>query len=112
MFVNTMFSSVANHATAGLKPDPLNELNSGNPITLDDNLSAGSDLSPLDATWAMEWDLSLAPGQSVAITADNSLQMYAIPEPSMGLLLLAGFGLAGLRLRLGLRSRTVTICRE
>jgi hypothetical protein len=89
----TVTTPAANHYKLGLttdSPNTLTRLNSGSPITLSDGLTTRG---PGDATWAFEWDQSLAPGATLQISKDKNL---AIPEP--GTLTLIATGLAGLAL--------------
>jgi hypothetical protein len=80
----TAITPVPSHREAEPFPVTINELNSGTPTTLADNSSAG----PGDITWAYEWDVSIAPGQSFIISKDMHLQL--VPEPSTIALVLAG----------------------
>jgi hypothetical protein len=93
----TVATPAANHYELGLttdSPNTLTRLNSGSPITLLDGLTTRG---PGDATWAFEWDRSLAPGATLQISKDKNLQ---IPEPGTFALLATGFaGLAFLRKR-------------
>jgi hypothetical protein len=59
----------------------LAKLNGGGPVTLGPPFFAGP-LGPGAVTWALEWDLSIAPGASVLISKDKYLQVTVIPEPS------------------------------
>jgi len=70
----------------------LAKLNNGvNPVTLNDNMTAG----PGNVTWAFQWDITLAAGTDFLISKDKSVQVALIPEPaslsliSLGLLALA-----------------------
>lgn len=87
----TVATPGANHGEAGLAPSTLAKLNNGvSPVTLNDVTSAGPGAS--DATWAFEWDPTVAAGSSYLISKDKALN---VPEPgtlgllSMGLLALA-----------------------
>ena len=74
----TVTTPAANHYELGLttdSPNTLTRLNSGSPITL---LDGATTRGPGDATWAFQWDRSLAPGASLQISKDKNL---AIPEP-------------------------------
>lgn len=62
------------HVEANLSPLTLASLTDGNPTTLDDVTSIG----PGDATFAYEWDVTLAPGASFQISKILSI----VPEPS------------------------------
>ena len=89
-FTETVLTPGANHGEAGLFNTTLVKLNDGTPTTLNDN--AGP-VGPGDATWAFEWDLSIAPGSSALISKDKYIQLQPIPEPSS--LALISLGLAG-----------------
>ena len=93
----TVTTPAANHYELGLttdSPNTLTRLNSGSPITL---LDGATTRGPGDATWAFQWDRSLAPGASLQISKDKNL---AIPEPGTLALIATGFaGLAFLRKR-------------
>lgn len=90
----TVTTPGADHGDAGLYPATLNSLNDLNSTTLADTLSSG----PGDATWALQWDLTLnasGPGSSVIISKDKHLTLLVIPEPSaLALLSLAFAGFA------------------
>ena len=75
----------ANHGEASLFPSLLNRLNGGTQITLADNLGV---VGPGDTAWALEWDVTLAPGASLDISKNK--QISAVPEP--GTLALLGLG--------------------
>jgi hypothetical protein len=57
----------------------LDSLNGGLPY----NLNNQSNYGPGDATWAFQWDRTLAPGTSLIISKDLNLSaVSAVPEPS------------------------------
>jgi len=78
----------ADHGEAGLFNATLVRLNDGLASTLNDNPGP---VGPGDATWALEWDLTIAPFGTASISMVKTL---AVPEPSA--LALAAFGLIGL----------------
>jgi hypothetical protein len=75
----------AQEGEAAFYPQTLNNLNTVNGYTLNDNNSVG----PGDVTWALEWDKNLAPDGTFTIGKDNSL---TVPEPSV--IALVSLGLA------------------
>jgi hypothetical protein len=91
----TVAAPGANHGEAAFFNSTLVKLNNGVPDTLNDN--AGP-VGPGDATWALQWDLVIAPGGSALISKDKYIQLAAaVPEPST--LALISVGLAGLARR-------------
>lgn len=69
------------HAEANSFANTLNALNDTSPTTLNDHLTAG----PGDATWAFQWDRSIAAGGSMLISKDKIAA--PVPEPAaVGLL--------------------------
>jgi hypothetical protein len=87
----TVATPAANHYELALNPFTINRLNSGSPITLQDGPTTAG---PGDATWAFQWDRSLAPGATLQISKDKNLQ---IPEPgTSALLITVGTAFAGL----------------
>jgi hypothetical protein len=93
----TVTTPAANHYELGLTTDSPNthfRLNNVNGLTLSDGATTRG---PGDATWAFEWDRSLAPGATLQISKDKNL---AVPEPGTLTLIATGFaGLAFLRKR-------------
>jgi len=96
----TIDQPLANEAEADLATATRDRLNQGSPYTLNGVASAGPDPA-LDATWALEWDFSIAANGSVDVIKDKKLSVAPIPEP--GVLSLAVLGLAAFVLR---RSRS------
>jgi hypothetical protein len=90
----TVTTPGANHGEVAPVGMTLAKLNGGGPVTLDD--FAGP-FGPGAVTWAFEWDLDIAPGGSVIISKDKSLDAILIPEPSVPALL--GVGVSALALR-------------
>jgi hypothetical protein len=91
LFSETVVTRAPNHYELGLTPDSpntLTRLNDANPTTLSDGPTTRG---PGDATWAFQWDQSIAPGATFTISKDKSLQL--VPEP--GTLTLISVGLLG-----------------
>ena len=88
----TVTTPGANHGEAAFFNQTLLKLNNGvNPVTFDDNLAP---VGPGNATWALEWDFVINPGNTALISKDKYLTVVIenIPEPSA--LALVGLGLA------------------
>jgi len=96
----TVTTPGANHGEVGPVGATLAKLNGGGPVLL--NAGSGP-IGPGAVTWALEWDLNIAPGGSAIISKDKYLDVVIIPEPS--LLALLGFG--GVAFCLGRRRRMV-----
>jgi hypothetical protein len=84
-------SPSANRAEAGLAPSTLNGLNGTTVYNLGNNTSAG----PGDATWALQWDVSIAANDSFWLFKDKLLSIEPIPEPSTLALVALGLGAWG-----------------
>jgi hypothetical protein len=69
-------------------PDLLNLLNDGVATNLN---NSGNGLGPADLSHAFQWNLSLAPGQTVTLGAVKEItQVVEVPQPSSVALLMAG----------------------
>jgi hypothetical protein len=86
--VQTLVSLAPHHVQAGIAPDVVSLLEDEFPTTLDDTSNIQG-----DATYALQWDLLLNPGESITFTITHT-----VPEP-------ACLGLAALGLVLGRRAR-------
>jgi len=84
IMTETVTTPAANEHEAGLFATTLNNLNDGSATTLNNNNSAG----PGDATWAFEWDTTIAAGGTFQISKDKNIRA-AVPEPA-SLMLLGG----------------------
>jgi PEP-CTERM motif-containing protein len=91
----TVVTPGANHGEAGLFNTTLVKLNDANPDILNDNAGPMTG----DATWAFEWDFTIAPGSSVGISKDKYLSIGVVPEPSVLALISLGLIAFGLRRR-------------
>jgi hypothetical protein len=79
LFSETVVTRAPDHYQLGLttdSPNTLTRLNDANPTTLSDGPTTRG---PGDATWAFQWDQSIAPGATFTISKDKSLQL--VPEP-------------------------------
>jgi PEP-CTERM motif len=89
----TVATPGANEGEAGIAPSTLNKLNNGSsPVTLNDVMTSGPAAG--DATWAFQWDVTIAPGGSFLISKDKALD---VPEP--GCLSLLSLGLVAFAAR-------------
>jgi hypothetical protein len=85
MLSETVVTDFPQHHEAGeatILPTTLTKLNDGVATTLND---ADGPITG-DATWAFQWDFTLAPGDSFVISKDKSLE---VPEPATLALLIA-----------------------
>lgn len=66
------------------------------------NLGTGN-VGPVsgDVTWALQWDLTIAPGATALISKDKYLSVVVVPEPSALALLGLGLGVVIFRRRAG-----------
>ncbi len=85
-FAETVAAPGANHGQVDFFPNTLNSLNDGSPTTLNDTTLLG----PGDVTWALEWDVTIAPGGSFLLSKDLNLSIPGVPEPSTLALLSMG----------------------
>lgn len=90
--VNTVVTPDANRGEVNTFANTLNSLNGG-VYQLNNNLGP---LSPADATWALEWDVTVGPGGVFSLSVDKNI----VPVPPA--VWLVGTGLLGL---LGLRRK-------
>lgn len=88
MVGETVVTPAATHHELGEWPGILDKLEDGDADDLADN---DGPVGPGDQTWAFQWDIDLAPGQTFIISKDK---LVVVPEP--GSLLLTALGLAGL----------------
>ncbi|MEM7682363.1 MAG: PEP-CTERM sorting domain-containing protein [Planctomycetota bacterium] len=76
-------------------PDTLNELQDNNADNLEVALAGLDSFVPIgfqgDVSWAFQWDVELAPGETFQISKDKRLQV--VPEPGSVALLTAASGL-------------------
>ena len=86
---------MANRAEADLASNTRNRLNGGL-YNLNNVLNSGPDPT-LDATWALQWDFTIAAGGSMDVIKDKKLSVAPVPEP--GVVSFALLGLAAFFLR-------------
>jgi len=79
----TVVTPGANEGEAAFYNSTLAKLSDGNTDTLNNN---NDTINFGNATWAFEWDLTIAPQSSVAISKDKLLHWDPVPEPSFGVL--------------------------
>jgi hypothetical protein len=91
----TITSPVASRGEASIYPDTLNNLNTVPGYNLNNDNYAG----PGNATWALQWDVSLTSGKDFYIFKDKLLSIEPIPEPSTLSFLVFGLGLWGVARR-------------
>jgi predicted secreted protein len=72
----TVYSTPTSHSEAATASTLSSALGGSSPVTLNDNPT----ITNADAALGYEWDLSIAPGQSVTIGTDKDIN--SIPEPS------------------------------
>lgn len=77
MISETVITPQASHGEANIFSNTLDKLNDGSATTLNDVLTAG----PGDATWAFQWDRSIAAGGSFIISKDKNIAP-TVPEPT------------------------------
>lgn len=90
----TVTTPGANHGEVGYWHTTLDRLNAGGPLTLNDVSSLPN---TGDVTWALQWDLNIAPGGSVLISKDKFLSVMIVPEPSALAFIALGLGLVAFR---------------
>jgi hypothetical protein len=93
----TVVSPGANHGEVAFFNTTLTKLNDGVADTLNDNDGGPNGLGPGNVTWALQWDILLAPGASAIISKDKYLQVQIVPEPSV--LALLGVAVLGCAVR-------------
>ncbi len=81
----TVVAPTPSYSEVGLYSDIIDRLDDASPTTL---TNFGGPLIG-DATWAYQWDFTLAPGGSFIISKDKHVQR--IPEPSTAVMLGTGF---------------------
>jgi len=94
--VDTVDTPGADYGEVAPKGSTLASLNGGTNYVLN---GAAGPFGPGYYTWALEWDLNIAPGGSVLISKDKNLQ-FVVPEPSAVLLIPLGMLAWGLRRKL------------
>jgi hypothetical protein len=94
-FSETVTTPGADHGEAAAVPLTLNKLNNPVPDTLADINGPFSG----NVTWAFQWDLLIAPGDSKIISKDKRLEINLVPEPATGSLVILGLGALALRRR-------------
>ncbi|MDB6113004.1 MAG: hypothetical protein JWR69_4754 [Pedosphaera sp.] len=85
-FHETVVTPGANHGEAALFGQTLGELNDLTQTTLNNSLGP---VGPGNATWALQWDLTIAAGGTALISKDKTIEIA--PEPST--FVLTGLGL-------------------
>lgn len=91
----TVITPVASHREIAPYSSIIDSLDDLSATTLSDSPAIGVSVGPDDLTWAFQWDLLIAPGDTILI--DKHKGISGVPEPT-GITLLATMVLAGLGL--------------
>jgi len=94
----TVTTPGASHGEVDYYANTRTRLNTIANYTLNDNATLPPPGTPGDVTWALEWDLTIAPGGSALISKDKYLSVI-VPEPST--VAIGGLGLLLFALRRG-----------
>jgi hypothetical protein len=93
--IKVVTTNGANFGEVAPAGQTLQKLNSGGPVTLGGPYYGGP-VGPGFVTWALEWDLDIAPGNATMIGLTETVaEVRNIPEPAEAMLV--GLGLVGLR---------------
>jgi len=93
--VKVVTSNGANFGEVAPAGQTLQKLNSGGPVTLGAPYYSGP-VGPGFVTWALQWDLNIAPGDATTIGLTETVaEIRNVPEPAEATLV--GLGLVGLR---------------
>jgi len=76
----TVIIPLPSHREIAFFDATLIKLNDALPTTLIDLPAVGAPLGPGDVTWAFQWDVTIAPGQTFQISKDKNLT--GVPEPA------------------------------
>lgn len=83
----------ATHGEVGTFPATRTSLNDGDPTTLSNNFGP---TATGDATWAFQWDLTIAPGEETTVQAAASISdgaLVPVPEPETWMMVVGGLGM-------------------
>jgi hypothetical protein len=97
----TVVSPGANRGEVDLFNGTLGRLSDGAITSLNNNNGPVTSVGGSGPTWALQWDLVIAPESSVGISKDQFLQRIYFPEPSSAALLALGVAAARLLRRRG-----------